>query len=388
MRKMRAARRLHFALMTVGGSIVLAVLCLIALETALRTSWPQLETIVDSNAPSLSTPDREIGAVLRPEVRMVVRSGEFTVEYQTNNLGLRGRTKYQAERDAGVRRILLLGDSFTFGQGVSLEDLWTVRLERNLNQSGSPVEVVNAGIPSYDTRQQFLFLQRIAPQLNPDAVVLVFLPNDLYSDNVPSEESGEMELTTTTESQRSSFGLNISRASNLHSVAAVKRIVAANDYLFTKLYSLTSRKQYYTVPFNRHVQRQIDFTKNILKKTQEYCQSRNIQFLILSVPQQSQVLIKSNDFNVPGIDPDAIDRAFQEFAAEQGLSWIPALDILMEAYRERGEDLFYRVDGHLNPLGNAVLGEWFANEMTRRLEDRVATDLHEQAGNERPSPDM
>jgi lysophospholipase L1-like esterase len=67
------------------------------------------------------------------------------VPVDTNSLGLRDE-EFAAAKATGEFRVLALGDSMTYGQGVRLDLTWPQVLERSLNKElGRPVEVINAG---------------------------------------------------------------------------------------------------------------------------------------------------------------------------------------------------------------------------------------------------
>jgi lysophospholipase L1-like esterase len=103
------------------------------------------------------------------------------ISYRINNLGFRGED-VAAERPPGVRRILCLGDSFTFGEGVREEDAWPQRLGALL---GPGFQVLNAGVQGYDLDHEGLFLFLHGRSLRPDAVVVGFFMNDA----MPFEET-------------------------------------------------------------------------------------------------------------------------------------------------------------------------------------------------------
>lgn len=106
---------------------------------------------------------------------------QYTVTYAMNEHGYRDRPR-QRERPADTFRIACLGDSFTFGQGVHAADVFTQRLERQLNATRSAdepnYEVLNYGVCGYDTIQERLVYQRIASQFSPQVVLLVMVEND------------------------------------------------------------------------------------------------------------------------------------------------------------------------------------------------------------------
>ncbi|RIK70505.1 MAG: hypothetical protein DCC66_04260 [Planctomycetota bacterium] len=101
------------------------------------------------------------------------------IEYEINSLGLRGPLP-PVEKGADVYRVICLGDSFTFGEGVKEGDTWPRQLERLLasRMPGRRVEVINAGIQAYDTKDAAaLYLLKLAAY-KPDAVILGFCLND------------------------------------------------------------------------------------------------------------------------------------------------------------------------------------------------------------------
>ncbi|GJM44628.1 MAG: hypothetical protein DHS20C21_14700 [Gemmatimonadota bacterium] len=105
------------------------------------------------------------------------------VEFAINRLGLRG-PEISVEKPRGTFRVLGLGDSFTFGEGVREEDTFLRRLERRFNegQGGSPrFEFLNAACGGYNTADEVLYLERKWLALAPDVVLIVFYLNDAYN---------------------------------------------------------------------------------------------------------------------------------------------------------------------------------------------------------------
>jgi lysophospholipase L1-like esterase len=103
------------------------------------------------------------------------------VDYRINNLGFRGEDM-TVEKPRGIRRVLCLGDSFTFGEGVRENDAWPQRLGQIL---GAQTQVINAGIQGADLDSEGLFLLLYGRQLAPDVVVIAFFMNDA----MPFEET-------------------------------------------------------------------------------------------------------------------------------------------------------------------------------------------------------
>ncbi|HXM20892.1 MAG TPA: SGNH/GDSL hydrolase family protein [Terriglobales bacterium] len=113
------------------------------------------------------------------------------VDVRINSQGLRDY-EYSLTKPAGVYRIMLLGDSTTFGWGVPLNETTAKILERNLNAKHIPgydhVEVLNAGVGNYDTVQEVTYFKTRGRAFRPDLVVLVYFIND--PEPVPVEHKG------------------------------------------------------------------------------------------------------------------------------------------------------------------------------------------------------
>lgn len=94
---------------------------------------------------------------------------------RTNSRGWRDDETSLARTD-GVRRLVAIGDSFTFGMAVDYGQRFTERLERDHRA----LEVVNLGLNASGTDQQLRILELEGLLYAPDVVVLVALmANDL-----------------------------------------------------------------------------------------------------------------------------------------------------------------------------------------------------------------
>lgn len=111
--------------------------------------------------------------------------GYFTSTFRTNSRGIRGR-EHAYTKPAGTRRIVVIGDSFTWGYGVSNGETYPDRLEALLPGT----DVINLGVTAYGLRQERLYLEREGVRYAPDVVVLGFCLNDIYRPELsPSADS-------------------------------------------------------------------------------------------------------------------------------------------------------------------------------------------------------
>lgn len=99
-----------------------------------------------------------------------------------NALGFRER-EIAVEHPAGVQRIAVIGDSFTWGQGVTPQARFTDLLERKLGDAGRSTEVLNFGRPGSDTVHHVQTLEDVVFPLDPDFVLLAWFVNDVEGGN-------------------------------------------------------------------------------------------------------------------------------------------------------------------------------------------------------------
>jgi hypothetical protein len=92
----------------------------------------------------------------------------------TNAEGFRGARDFPLQKDSSKTRILLLGDSFTFGENVSDDETYADVMQRALPKA----EVLNAGVHGYAHDQMLVMLHQQL-RFHPDIVMLGYLSADL-----------------------------------------------------------------------------------------------------------------------------------------------------------------------------------------------------------------
>jgi lysophospholipase L1-like esterase len=158
------------------GAVLLAMGLL--LEAAARMVWAVPPTWREPQTTHLKSP--LLGWVLPPN------SESFTIDapVRVNSIGLRD-DEIPVPKPPGERRILCLGDSFTFALGVRFEDLYVQQLERLLaaEHPGVRFQVINAGTAGYNTRQELIRLLAQGLALEPDLITIGFYWNDLVGND-------------------------------------------------------------------------------------------------------------------------------------------------------------------------------------------------------------
>ena len=164
-------KNIHFYLLTLLFSIVLT---LVFAEVTARVLWPTTWGV-----PGFVVPDPQRFYVLAKNYKGWWQDQPV----QTNNFRMRDNRDYKVEKEANTFRILLLGDSVTFGDGNRLEETWAYQLENMLKswQPNVDWQVWNGGVPGYDAVTELRTLKAIGPLYNPDLVIIGTYENDIMS---------------------------------------------------------------------------------------------------------------------------------------------------------------------------------------------------------------
>ena len=275
--------------------------------------------------------DAGMGHTLEPGDRAYTHDQPVRV----NDFGLRG-PDIEREVAPGTRRVLALGDSQTFGNGVAEEATWPFLLEEQLTErfGGTRWQVLNAGISGTDTWQHAMLLARLADTLEFDAVVLAFYVNDV----VRRSELAEVELTNSWSKRvgyvlkRSAFFTFAWQTWNRATAPA-----STGEFELGVLRGATS-------PALDAAWAQVEAS---LGEMQALCRERDIPFVVVVLPRRDQVM---------GTEAGrAYGERVVQIAAQHGIGAVDLLPPFERAHDEHGIGLFIPWDGHNTALANEVV---------------------------------
>lgn len=341
-------------------SLLIAFVIILVWEFYLQIFSPQLGESIYNNGISMTKPDQELGYVLNPNTLDIHYNREFypdyKIEYRVNEQGFRDAGIYGRSRPLGTIRILLLGDSFAFGVGNQYAKIWPVVMEKSLKKRGYDVEIIKAGVFGYDTRLEIKYMKKLYSRYRPNIVVINFMFNDLFT-NMPLARTDEEERRKNIVAMELLSKYTDAKTSWLHVLAWTKKFILSNDYLYSSLYTMTARGKYFD-PSSKQLQNKMAITKQLFMDGLSFLSETPTKLLVLSIPQNFQVVNTKKN-----VDVDYIDVEMSKFAERNGFDWVPVRGVLDAAYTKTGKDLYFRLDGHLNNFGNRVVGEYFASEM-------------------------
>lgn len=180
----RLGRRIAVALATLTMSLAVA-------ELAVRW-WLGLSVGESSGAAAFLqvTPEPDLVYELRPNARGIAWEAEVAINAQ----GRRGRLGTKGA--AAVQRVVVLGDSITFGNRLPVEETYASQLQGLV---GTGYEVLNFGVGGYDVVQSVAQLEHRALAYEPSVIVLGFCLNDVA---VASQNLRHIEIATRYEGSR------------------------------------------------------------------------------------------------------------------------------------------------------------------------------------------
>lgn len=104
---------------------------------------------------------------------------------------------YSYSKEAGVFRIVVIGDSVAEGQGVKIRDTFAKVLEKDLNRltkgTEKSVEVIVLAQSGYSTSQELFLLEHEALRYSPDLIIWSYVLND-PANPVYHNSNGELGL--------------------------------------------------------------------------------------------------------------------------------------------------------------------------------------------------
>jgi len=156
-------------------SLAFAATAAIALEAGVRLVCWAIGRVPYTAATPWCVADDDLLYVFKPHFKGTI----YHVAARINNHGLRGED-FATRKPRGLRRVLCLGDSRTFGYKVGQDQPYPARLERlwRNRHPDRPLQVINAGMPGYSSYQGLRFLELRGLRFDPDVVTVAFNFND------------------------------------------------------------------------------------------------------------------------------------------------------------------------------------------------------------------
>ncbi len=320
---------------------------------------------------SLYEYEKDIGYRFIPYLKSRINTGDGGYLIKTNGQGFRNDEDFEEQKKG--KRILVFGDSFTAGDGVSNGKRFTDYLELNTGK-----QVYNLGLSGTGTDQQYLIYQKYGKGLEHDVVIITVLVENIrrvhskfrfyYNKNhemicypkpyydlkngmlvlhhhpVPNTNHRYTELSDTDKEKVDKGGRFMGARNFLKKVGAKQ--------LTQKLMKIQPFPEYNSSDSAPWI-----LMKEILKK---WCSEINKPVYLLTLPTYHYI---------EGLaDSRPYQQRFSELQGEIDAHIIDPLPFFMGFDKEIRRQFRFEKDIHLSRLGHKTLGDFLVQQISEKLQ--------------------
>jgi lysophospholipase L1-like esterase len=279
---------------------------------------------------------------------------DFCVEIKFNSLGLRDEEfNFNEQYDY---KILVLGDSVAFGNGVRFEDMSLKILEDKFKKDfqNKKIRVIKAGIPGYGTLKELLYFKHFGYKFKPDLVITIFVGNDLL-ENTKKDYHKVVNgyLVLDADKSISKIRVFLNTKSQLYCFFKKKIFSHAGvqDLLYKIFYGSKCTKD--NELENSTFKGNLEVTKNYLHQLDEAVKSYGIKHIVILTP---------------GGDQLDLNQRISEFCRQNNIDAFDTTSEFLDYAKKSKTRLYFKSDPHFNIEGNRV----FAEIIYESLKDKIA----------------
>lgn len=287
-----------------------------------------------------------------PHGRGFVRCPEYSITILINGGGLRADREHDLAAPGGLRRILCLGDSFTFGLGVPADATFAAVAQRAL---AGKAEVLNGGHVGTGTAEQLAWYGAYGRAWRPDVVVLAFCVND-WTD---SAKSGLFCFApdSTLVQHPAVEDPTLRRLRKLRSLPGYGSWFARSHFVnrFRQWYAVRHHGRLEAAAAAGRPQQDVwqaerALTEALLRRLRAACRDDGADLLVMPVP----ALAGSGE-------PERQLEELMRFLTREGFE---TLD-LRDTFAQQGAGMTYPVDGHWTEAGHRVAAAALTGVLSR-----------------------
>jgi lysophospholipase L1-like esterase len=353
---------------SVGASVVLAELML---RAGIGAFSLEMQQVLRADPRNYGVAHPYIGHLHKPDATIVISGRDFSASHHTDRNGFRNPWPWPSQ--AGV---VVVGDSVTFGYGVSDNEAWPAILAAGL----TPERMINLGLIGAGPQQYARVYETFGAGLRPKLVIVGFLAGndfwdaDAFDNWIKSGTGGNyMVWRDFGRPPRPSVSLRdpLGSLDNLfrsHVYPQVRR-----SYIYNLLRSLRSvfesrQSLVYRFPDGHQIQLspavlsdeavaaqsaqpEFQLATDALVRLSALTAQSNGRLLVVLQPGKEEVYLP-----LLGEQPADAHRALRDALDAAGIEYLD----LTPGFRQRaatGARLFFEVDGHPNAAGYALIGE-------------------------------
>jgi hypothetical protein len=331
-------RRLLFMGGGMIGALVVAELALRLLHLAPAAGIGTVTSGQFARLPGIYTPNQHVLDLQRPVL-------PFTVSI--DSLGFRG-ADFARQKPAGQWRVLMLGDSYVYGDFVDDNQTFPFQLEKRLRRACGDALVINAGLGGTTIIDHAFMMQR-ALALQPDFVVLVFVVDDF--DNLGDPVSSWEHLAAN-RARKSRFPLSVvypwARNTALWNLVVKARATRMNR---EDAAQLRERYEGNRAATSQHLR---DRYAELLLAMRDTLQSHRVGMALALFPWARELQGASDN-----------SRWLEHYAVEHGFTVVNPLPTFQASHLADTTLYLLPEDGHPSPTGYGIAADVLAEQLLR-----------------------
>jgi hypothetical protein len=341
---MNSSSKINSLLVNLSLMLGSFLFCFILIEIGLRMTYGNPHVFRNPQVKHIHT---NFGYKLEPN-----QKNAFTLDKAviTNSTGFRDSKEWAIEKQEGTNRILILGDSFTFGNGSDMDKRFSNLIEKYFSDFNKNVEVYNASAGGWNLINYYYYFKEEGKHYNPDILVITFFPND-WAESPPTGVENLPEVVALSEDGRIESRPEWLRWLSYDLIFKIKNS-ALVMYLRDKIAVIGAEPDFVTrllidqVPLD--LDENISYSYSKLEEIKKNCDEMSIPMMIAVIPPVHHYWVSDGD-------PIYIQH-FREFAESQGIVFI---DLSKGLQQGRKENLYYMYpwDNHLNSLGHRKVAD-------------------------------
>lgn len=281
--------------------------------------------------------DSTLGWKTRPNIRdMPVYDHKIL---NTNSEGFRGTRDFPIARESGKVRVLLLGDSFTFGETVSDDESYPFLLQQMLPRS----EIMNFGVHGYAHDQMLMLFKDRGVAYKPDIVMLGFVSDDMGRNVVDFRDyakpryvldDGKLELEGTP-------------------IPSIEHTLRW-DWMRPRVVDVASTIRYNLRSRDEHLREKERISDAILSELVRVTDSIKAIPMFVYLPIGKEIAV--------GRDSTSDERWFVKFCQQHRT--VKCVSALPQFAEEMGKGATFKTRGHWDAAGHAVVAQAIARYLT------------------------
>jgi lysophospholipase L1-like esterase len=356
----------------VAGSLFF---CLLFAEIVLRLFWTPIRFQGDRMFGR--HPDYGIAPLALAKGRDV--SVEYDKTFEHTAQRLRGSRLVRAERDEHTRaRVLLLGDSFTYGLGCNNDETFASRLSARWPD----VEIINAGSNGYGQLEELAVLDLLGGATKPDLAVIMFFWNDLENSgrkNAPRYElasDGHIRRIKPARPPGDPLQLWPEERRALHwpwrTTFVYEVCKQATDAVRYRWLGIRPRR------IRDEAQKEAAWkrTEPLFALLKRRADEIGVRLVCVCVPDHNQVNPKAVIRNIGPVNFE-VQQRLQKVCEQNGILYFDPLPYFRSTFAKRNAadpPLYYYVNRHLTPAGNVVMADFLADVLSPLLPSKKSSN--------------